>query len=467
MRQVVSSPSLLTIVLAIATALLVAPLFSASPPPGSPVSGAVSEAVATTSVGHAPRIPSAISPAATTDPISVAGYGPATVALTWQQSGDWCFTDYRIQESTAGSGGPWTTVDTVTSSGITEMYWDGFSPGQTVWFQDIDDSGCGGGSATSNVVSVTFPNYASVSYSDTGPSSVQLSWNNNAHYGGLLSFDSYQAEEQINSGGFSTLGTISSASTQIYTVTGVTGLNTGTSYQFKIATTDQCNSCSGGSYPYTTDSNTITHLAIDAPSASPASVQTGKALALSVSVIGGSAPYTYVWTGLPAGCSSSSTAQPSCTPTSAGTFTVTVTVTDDRGSTLTSLPVSITVTSSGGDGGLLGGNGPGSTGSSDGWLLVALVVVVAVVLAVVLLARRRRSMRSEAPTGSGPSANEPAASPTSSPLTGQAGILLPSCDQCSSSLRPGARFCASCGGAVGSHDAGSAGTTQTLGRPES
>ena len=39
------------------------------------------------------------------------------------------------------------------------MYRYGFNPGQTLWFQDIDDSGCGGGSATSNVVSVTFPSF--------------------------------------------------------------------------------------------------------------------------------------------------------------------------------------------------------------------------------------------------------------------------------------------------------------------
>ncbi len=287
---------------------------------------------------------SAIGPDATTDPISVAGYGPTTLALSWQQSGDLCFTDYRIQDATYSNNGPWTTISTITSSSVTAEYWDGFSPGQTYWFQDIDDSGCGGGSATSNVVQVTFPAYASLSYSDVGSSSVLLSWNNNAHYGGLLGFASYQVQEQINGGGFSTVDTItSSSSATSYTVAGVTGLNTGTVYDFKVLTTDECNNCQGGSYPTTSTSNTVTHLTINQPVASPASVELGQTIQFSVSVTGGRTPYSYSWSGLPAGCSSSNVNPLTCTPSSAGTASVTVTVTDSLGITLTSLSVSTTV----------------------------------------------------------------------------------------------------------------------------
>lgn len=407
---------------------------------------------------------SQLQPMATTDSISVAGYDPGAVALSWQQSGDWCFTDYRIQDSTGGSGGPWTTVDTITSSGSNAMYWYGFNPGQTLWFRDIDDSACGGGSATSNVVSVTFPSDASVAYVDSGTSTVQLSWNNNAHYGGLLSFVSYQVEESINSAGFSTLSTITSQGTTSYTVPGVTGLNTGTTYQFRIATTDQCNNCQGGSYPYTTNSNTITHLTIHAPVATPTSVQTGSTVQFSISVTGGTSPYTFVWTGLPAGCSSSSSAQLSCTPTSAGTYNVVVTVTDSRGSTLTSLPVSITVTSGGS--GLLGGSGSGDPLSSDGWLLVALVVIVAVVLAIVFVARRRRSTRSETPTESAQSGDVAMSLPATSAVARTEAAPTSFCNSCGSSLRPGAQFCAKCGTAAGSRDGGSTSPPPTSQGPE-
>ena len=175
-------------------------------------------------------------PDATTDAISVAGTDPTTVALSWATSGDLCFNSYYIQEATYSSGGPWTTIATITSASVTEIFVPGFSPGATVWFQDVDNSGCGGGSATSNVVQPSFPNYATVTYSDVGSSTVQLSWNNNANYGGLLSFDQYLVQEQVNGGGFSTVTTITSESTTTSSVSGVNGLNTGTSYQFRIQT---------------------------------------------------------------------------------------------------------------------------------------------------------------------------------------------------------------------------------------
>jgi hypothetical protein len=282
-------------------------------------------------------------PDATTDAISVAGTDPTTVALSWAQSGDFCFDSYYIQEATYSSGGPWTTIATVTSASVTAIFVPGFSPGATAWFQDVDNSGCGGGSATSNVVQPSFPNYATVSYSDTGSSTVQLSWNNNANYGGLLSFDQYLVQEQINSGGFSTVATISSESTTTNSVTGVTGLNTGTAYQFRIQTTDDCNDCSGGTYPQSSNSNTVTHLAIDQPTASPASIELGQSIQFSVSATGGQSPYSYSWSGLPSGCSSTNSNPLSCTPSSTGTSSVTVTVTDSLGITLTSLSVSATV----------------------------------------------------------------------------------------------------------------------------
>jgi hypothetical protein len=284
-----------------------------------------------------------VHPFATTDDISVAGYDPTTVALSWSQSGDLCFDSYQIQEATYSSGGPWTTIDTISTASVTAIYDYDFGPGMVVWFQDIDNSGCGGGSATSNVVEVTFPNFASLSYSDTGSSTVQLSWDNNADYGGLLSFDYYQITEDINGGGFSTLGTLTTQSADTYSVTGVTGLNTGTVYKFQVLTTDDCNDCSGGSYPQTTDSNTVTHLTIDQPTSSTASLEVGQSIQFADTVSGGNGPYSFVWIDLPEGCSSADSNPLTCTPTVAGTSSVTVTVTDARGITLTSLPVSVAV----------------------------------------------------------------------------------------------------------------------------
>jgi large repetitive protein len=183
-------------------------------------------------------------------------------------------------------------------------------------------------------------------------STVALSWTNNAVYGGLMGFHSYQVDEQINGGSFSTIATLTSASTTTFDVSGVTGLNTGTSDSFYIYTTDYCNGCSqseSNTAEYTS-TNTVTHLSIAQPVASPASVQVGQSTQFSVAVTGGNGPYTYSWTGLPAGCSPANENPITCGPSSSGSSSVTVTVTDSRGITLTSLSVTVTVTAASGGG---------------------------------------------------------------------------------------------------------------------
>jgi YVTN family beta-propeller protein len=72
------------------------------------------------------------------------------------------------------------------------------------------------------------------------------------------------------------------------------------------------------------------------PAASPGSVDVGQAVTFSVTSSGGSGGFTYAWSGLPTGCASSGAASDSCTPTGAGTFTVTVVVTDSNGLNVTS-----------------------------------------------------------------------------------------------------------------------------------
>ncbi|MDE1822015.1 MAG: hypothetical protein KGJ23_12430 [Euryarchaeota archaeon] len=81
--------------------------------------------------------------------------------------------------------------------------------------------------------------------------------------------------------------------------------------------------------------------------ASPATLYTGQTTTLTGTVSGGSAPYTYSWTGLPGGCSSANTATLSCTPTASGTVSVTLSVTDTAGHS-GSASASLTVTASSG-----------------------------------------------------------------------------------------------------------------------
>ncbi|HEY6237776.1 MAG TPA: hypothetical protein VIZ68_01135, partial [Thermoplasmata archaeon] len=70
-------------------------------------------------------------------------------------------------------------------------------------------------------------------------------------------------------------------------------------------------------------------------SASPAITDVGVATTITTTLFGGTAPVAYDYSGLPGGCSTSSTASLSCTPTSTGVVTVTVTATDVFGMTST------------------------------------------------------------------------------------------------------------------------------------
>ena len=76
-----------------------------------------------------------------------------------------------------------------------------------------------------------------------------------------------------------------------------------------------------------------------------AGVLAGKTVTLSVQAGATAGPGTlsYVWNGLPSGCSSQDAPTISCAPTGAGSFAISVTVTDMNGGNTTSLPLAFTV----------------------------------------------------------------------------------------------------------------------------
>ncbi len=143
-------------------------------------------------------------------------------------------------------------------------------------------------------------------------------------------------------------------------------------------------------------------------SANPSSVTVGSTSTLTGSVSGGTSPYTYSWTGLPPGCSSTNGATLTCAPTGTGTFTVSLTVTDSKGNTGQG-SATLTVTKASGT--------PNNNQSSNGnngilgnpLLLVAIAVVVVAAVAAALLLRRRRP---SAPASSPPPPPEAAAPAT-------------------------------------------------------
>ncbi len=128
--------------------------------------------------------------------------------------------------------------------------------------------------------------------------------------------------------------------------------------------------------------------------ADPASIHVGDPVTLSAAIAGGVGPYSYLLSGLPAGCLSENTDTLSCRPNVTGTFSVTMYVTDTLGAqdsavlTLTVSPVTVEPT-------VLGM--PPSWGYLVLGLIVAFVALDAVLVYVIVRDRRRGGSASKRP----------------------------------------------------------------------
>ncbi|HTW56236.1 MAG TPA: hypothetical protein VMG36_07365 [Thermoplasmata archaeon] len=137
----------------------------------------------------------------------------------------------------------------------------------------------------------------------------------------------------------------------------------------------------------------------------PSSLLLGKSIFLHGLVANGSGGFSYSWSGLPGGCSASTGATISCTPSSAGTFTVELTVKDSDGR---SASANVTVTVNSSFLGLPAVEGEAIVGAVIALALIGLLVFVAV--------RRRRRPTSSSPVPWGPTTpGAPPASPTPAP----------------------------------------------------
>jgi DNA-binding beta-propeller fold protein YncE len=117
----------------------------------------------------------------------------------------------------------------------------------------------------------------------------------------------------------------------------------------------------------------------------PAAVPINTSSQLLTVATGGTAPYAFAYSGLPAGCVSPDEPVWNCTATSTGIYLITVTVTDDSGQHATAT-ATLTVTAA--------GRGPNATTTTTtgipwwGWVIVA--IAAALVLFFFFAARRRK-----------------------------------------------------------------------------
>jgi hypothetical protein len=162
------------------------------------------------------------------------------------------FTNYTVDESTAGALGPWTTGAVVTSVFTTSCVTTGLQRGSTQWWEVVD-ADCTG-AAASNVLSMVRPAAATLTDGQPTTTSVQLAWNNLGEYGGGLSFQSYDVMEALNGSTFATVNSISSESSMNSLVQGLTP---GTRYAFEVVTNDACKGCSRGATSVPSTSNSV------------------------------------------------------------------------------------------------------------------------------------------------------------------------------------------------------------------
>lgn len=70
--------------------------------------------------------------------------------------------------------------------------------------------------------------------------------------------------------------------------------------------------------------------------ASPATIVLGNASVVTATPMGGHGTYSFLWTGLPSGCTPSSPVVEQCSPSQSGTYPISVSVTDSKGASATS-----------------------------------------------------------------------------------------------------------------------------------
>jgi hypothetical protein len=247
-----------------------------------------------------------VAPAAASAPFSLEenGISPAAVSLVWAESTAGGFDNYTVLDSTTGPTPPWSVAAVVTTQDAPTTVVSGLGPGIEYWWNVTAYSTSGGilgiGETTtetySTILPQTQPTLADLTSPANSSTSIDLEWNNNASYGGGISFG-YYAIEEVSSGGSTTVWTNYSETSMSATVGDLTP---GSTYYFSVETADCIAACDGGSpsYSVTTSnvvrSGTATELGATISVTRP-TVDVGLPDGFDCIPYGGDPPYTFGW----------------------------------------------------------------------------------------------------------------------------------------------------------------------------
>ena len=181
----------------------------------------------------------AMSPSLAPVHLDIVGSNPTSIGLVWGQSGYAFFNRYEVQRSILGFNGPWTTVDKISAKTNTTDLVTGLLPSHTYWWRIVTFDCCGA-TANSNTQRMSQPGNPILSAVLSGDTSLNLTWTNNAGYGGMISFSSYQLLGLEQSTGFAIVVNVNSVTNRTITLK---GLHFSTSYSFSLVTSDVCDGC--------------------------------------------------------------------------------------------------------------------------------------------------------------------------------------------------------------------------------
>jgi hypothetical protein len=273
--------------------------------------------------------------AAATVSLGASARTETTITLSWSKSSDSLFSKYELYMSNVGTNGPYNLTWSTTTESQTSAYIYNLSPNTNYWFYIRDTDWLG--SANSNTFQTSTSDKPTISITSRTTTTVSLQWNDYNTYSSLVPFSSYVIYVSTNGGSWSTLTTITDASQNTYTVTGLSPATYAFFMQDNAGTSGQYSSSSNAA-------NVVIHNPVQVQiSSSTSSVNAGQQVQLTASASGGTNSYNYQWFSngnpIPGATYASYTYFPSDT----GTINIYATA-QDAGDSLLSLATSNSIT---------------------------------------------------------------------------------------------------------------------------